>query len=96
MCLNRKVSGSFCAQHNKIQELFEYAKNKLHVINQIGKGKIRISSSGCMGRCTEGPVLVIYPDGIWYRYQSQSDIDEIINEHLLANRLVSRLLVNIN
>jgi (2Fe-2S) ferredoxin len=54
---------------------------------------VRINKAGCLDRCTEGPVLVVYPEGTWYRYVDTSDIDEIIDEHILAGRPVARLMV---
>ena len=44
-------------------------------------------------RCQDGPLLVIYPDDIWYRYIDRNDIDEIINEHIVKGNIVKRLLV---
>lgn len=70
-----------------------YAKEKIKALNLSGKGKIRINSAGCMDRCDEGPVLVVYPDGVWYTYVDKHDIDEIIEEHLLHGRVVTRLKI---
>jgi len=70
-----------------------YAKDKIKALNLSGKGKIRVNSAGCMDRCEEGPVLVVYPDGVWYTYVDQHDIDEIIEEHLLHGRVVARLKI---
>jgi (2Fe-2S) ferredoxin len=70
-----------------------YAKDKIKALNLSGKGKIRVNSAGCMDRCDEGPVLVVYPDGVWYTYVDQHDIDEIIEEHLLHGRVVTRLKI---
>ena len=70
-----------------------YAKDKIRALNLSGKGKIRANSAGCMDRCDEGPVLVVYPDGVWYTYVDKHDIDEIIEEHLLNGRIVTRLKI---
>ena len=70
-----------------------YAKDKIRALNLSGKGKIRVNSAGCMDRCDEGPVLVVYPDGVWYTYVDKHDIDEIIEEHLLHGRIVTRLKI---
>ena len=70
-----------------------YAKEKIRALNLNGKGKIRVNSAGCMDRCDEGPVLVVYPDGVWYTYVDKHDIDEIIEEHLLHGRVVTRLKI---
>jgi len=46
-----------------------------------------------MDRCDEGPVIAIYPQEIWYTYVTKSDIDEIIDEHLVHGRIVERLRI---
>lgn len=56
---------------------------------------IRVTRTSCMGRCGEGPTVAVYPDGIWYRGVSESDASELVREHLLADRIVSRLVDNI-
>lgn len=58
-----------------------------------GPKKFRVSQSGCLGRCDQGPCLVIYPDSVWYSYSSYADIDEIIDTHLVAGNLVNHLLI---
>lgn len=70
-----------------------YAKERLRDLNLIGPGQVRVSHSGCLGRCGEGPSLVIYPEGTWYAYKTRQDIDEIIDSHVLNGRVVSRLLM---
>ena len=57
------------------------------------KGGMRVNKAGCLDRCTEGPVLVVYPDNIWYKYNSKDDIDEIINSHIVNNNIVERLKI---
>ncbi|MEO5338898.1 MAG: (2Fe-2S) ferredoxin domain-containing protein [Magnetococcus sp. MYC-9] len=56
--------------------------------------RVRVSSSGCLNRCQSGPALVIYPQGVWYRYRSQADINEIVQRHLLGGEQVQRLLIS--
>ncbi|MCH2547360.1 MAG: (2Fe-2S) ferredoxin domain-containing protein [Alphaproteobacteria bacterium] len=51
----------------------------------------RINSSGCLDRCEMGPVLVVYPQGIWYHCPTKEDAEEIIQEHLINGRIVERL-----
>jgi sirohydrochlorin cobaltochelatase len=56
---------------------------------------IRITRTSCMGRCGEGPTVAVYPDGIWYRAVRESDASELVSDHLLNDRLVTRLVDNI-
>ena len=73
--------------------IFLYMKNKIKSLNLRKKKKCRVNRAGCFDRCKDGPLLVIYPDDIWYRYIDQNDIDEIISEHILKGNIVKRLLV---
>ncbi len=56
---------------------------------------VRVTVTSCMGRCGEGPTVAVYPDGIWYRGVQLADAEELVKEHLLADRLVARLVDNI-
>jgi sirohydrochlorin cobaltochelatase len=53
---------------------------------------IRVTRTGCMGRCGEGPTVAVYPDGIWYRGVQLEDAGELVQEHLLHDRIVTRLV----
>lgn len=57
--------------------------------------EIRVTRTGCMGRCGEGPTIAVYPDGIWYRGVQETDAAELVQEHLIHDRLVARLVDNI-
>lgn len=60
----------------------------------LGLDEVRINNAGCLGRCALGPVLVIYPDAAWYRFDSIADIDEILDRHLGRGQRVERLLLD--
>jgi sirohydrochlorin cobaltochelatase len=53
---------------------------------------VRVTRTGCMGRCGEGPTVAVYPDGVWYRGVRAEDAPELVREHLLGDRLVARLV----
>lgn len=72
----------------------DYAKARAKQLELSGKGRIRINTSGCLDRCDEGPVIVVYPEGTWYTYVDQEDIDEIIESHLVQGKPVKRLLLD--
>jgi len=82
-----------CCNHCGSAEIREYAKNRVKELNLAGAGKIRVNQAGCLDRCEEGPVCVIYPEGIWYTYVDESDIDEIIESDLLGGIPVERLKI---
>ena len=54
---------------------------------------IRINLSGCLNLCEYGPVMVVYPEGVWYRYETEADIEEILDRHVLRGERVQRLMV---
>jgi len=49
-------------------------------------GQVGFTASGCLGYCSAGPLLVIYPEGVWYRPQSEGDIDRIFDSHSQHDR----------
>jgi (2Fe-2S) ferredoxin len=71
----------------------DYAKARIKELGLAGKGNVRVNQAGCMDRCEEGPVLVVYPQGVWYTYVDKDDVDEIIEEHLVNGRIVERLRI---
>lgn len=71
----------------------EYAKQRVKALGLAGPGKVRINKAGCLDRCEEGPVVVVYPEGVWYTYVDQNDIDEIIESHLCDGKVVERLRI---
>jgi len=92
-CVNQRDDGTACCADKGARALRDYAKQKLKQAGLHGPGHMRVNMAGCMGRCDEGPILVVYPEGIWYTYIDEHDIDEIIDEHLLAGRVVKRLRI---
>jgi (2Fe-2S) ferredoxin len=50
-----------------------------------------VNRAGCFDRCSEGPLLVVYPEAVWYTFVDQEDIDEIIASHLQQGKIVERL-----
>lgn len=71
----------------------DYAKAKVKALGLAGAGAVRVNNAGCLDRCEEGPVCVIYPEGVWYTYVDEQDLDEIIESHLGRGEPVQRLLL---
>lgn len=70
-----------------------YAKQRIKSLGLNGEGGVRINTAGCLDRCSEGPVIVVYPEEIWYTWLDESDIDEIIEQHLQHGKPVKRLML---
>ena len=92
-CINQREGTATCCNNIGAQEIRDYAKNRIKALKLNGKKNVRINNAGCLDRCDEGPVIVIYPEEVWYTYVDQEDIDEIINEHLINGRIVERLKI---
>ena len=54
--------------------------------------KIQTTRVMCMGRCGEGPIVCVYPDGVWYRKVLNDDAEKIFEEHLCNNKPVGELI----
>ena len=92
-CLNQRPEGEACCQDKGAEAAFNYMKAQVKKLNLSGEGKVRINRAGCLDRCNEGPLMVIYPEAIWYTFIDNADIDEIIESHLLNGKVVERLTV---
>jgi (2Fe-2S) ferredoxin len=71
--------------------LREYAKERVKALGLSGPGQVRVNTAGCLDRCELGPVCVVYPEGVWYTFIDEVDLDEIIESHLINGKPVERL-----
>lgn len=92
-CTNQREDGAACCADHDAQTMRDYAKQRIKALGLNGPGQCRINSAGCMDRCSEGPVIAVYPEAVWYTYVDKADIDEIIQEHFLNGRTVARLKI---
>lgn len=92
-CCNQREEGKACCNDHGARELRDYAKAQVKQLGLNGPGKVRVNNAGCLDRCKEGPVLVVYPEAVWYTYVDTDDIDEIVREHLAGGRVVERLRI---
>jgi (2Fe-2S) ferredoxin len=93
VCCNQREAGEQCCNNVGGSEMFAYAKDRIGALKKNGPGHIRINKAGCLGRCEQGPVMVVYPQETWYSFIDKEDIDEIINQHLLGGQIVERLKI---
>jgi (2Fe-2S) ferredoxin len=91
ICTNDKESGKVCCGSEHGMALVTKFRE---VLAEKGlKGKIRAQRSGCLDACSKGPALVIYPEGTYYGNIQLTDVDRIINEHIIAGRIVNDLVL---
>ena len=94
VCENRRTDGRACCAEGAaaIEEgAVKVLRDCLRAEGAHGKGNVRINRAGCFDRCAQGPVLVVYPEGVWYRYDSREDLQKIARSHLLDGEIVEAL-----
>ena len=90
-CLNQREAGEACCANRDAQAAFDHCKARAKAAGLVGAGKLRVNRAGCLDRCADGPVCVVYPEAVWYSYVDRDDIDEIFESHLRQGRVVERL-----
>jgi (2Fe-2S) ferredoxin len=95
-CLNERKNGEDCCAHHYAQAGFDRCKQRVKEAGLAGPGQVRVNKAGCLDRCSAGPVAVVYPEGVWYSYVDEQDIDEIVESHLKNGKVVERLLTPAN
>ncbi|OIQ88461.1 ferredoxin, 2Fe-2S [mine drainage metagenome] len=90
-CLNQRDDGRACCADQGAEAAFDHCKRAVKGAGMAGAGQVRVNRAGCLDRCDDGPVCVVYPEGVWYTYVDQSDIDEIVERHLRGGEVVERL-----
>ena len=93
ICGNQRPPGAPrpCCDPEARAELQKAFKEKLAARGL--KGKVRANQSGCLDQCEHGPNLVVYPDAVWYGFVTLSDVDEIIDSHIVGGKPVERLML---
>jgi len=77
------------------RSLVRYLKSLLETLG-IGSDQVRVNRAGCLGVCTQGAILCIYPEAIWYCRVDHAAIDRIVREHLLGGKEVEALVMHRN
>ena len=83
---NKRSCGS-----EEVNEIRTYMKEK---IKKSGLKDIRVNSAGCLNRCKKGPLMVIYPEGLWLKVTNKEDADLIIENVIKNNKLIKKLLIS--
>ena len=82
-------TGTGCESAGASGIIAEFEKQlKAHNLDK----EVRVVKTGCLGLCAKGPNVVIYPEGVFYCHVSPEDVQEIVEEHILKGRTVTRLI----
>ncbi len=82
------TSGKTCSQEGG-EEICSLLRKE--VLDCGLKGKVRINKAGCFDQCGHGPLVVVYPEQVWYARVKPEDVREIVQSHLVDNKPVQRL-----
>lgn len=90
ICTNERTGGTrkSCGEEHGMQLVAAFKKKLKDMQLPI---KVRAQRAGCLDICDFGPTLVIYPEGVFYVGVELSDVDEIIDSHVINGRIVERL-----
>ena len=91
VCSSSRINGE--------QKGFCFSKDSVSVIQAFMEeieereltNEVMVTNTGCLGICSKGPVVVVYPEGVWYKEVSIDDVPEIVEEHFENGRKVERL-----
>jgi len=84
------TSGETCPQQGDVEQ---YVKTLRTAAATAGKhAEVRVNKAGCFSQCGHGPMIVVYPENVWYAGVRAEDVQEIVQSHLIGGKPVERLL----
>ena len=83
------TSGDTCPEQGDVEKFVKVLRDG---VKSAGKqGEIRVNKAGCFSQCGHGPMMVVYPENVWYAGVKESDLPEILASHIVDGKPVERL-----
>ncbi len=89
VCTQEKPEGAKSCPHNGSMGILRVLEHEL--LSQGLDDEVQVTTCGCLGLCDEGPMLIVYPEGVWYHKVQEQDAAEIVGSHLRSGKVVERL-----
>lgn len=91
VCTSSRVNGQqkgYCYSHAGVDIVTAFMEE---IQDRELEGEVFINNTGCFGLCEQGPIVVVYPDNVWYGHVTPDDVAEIMDEHIEGGKVVARL-----
>lgn len=93
MCTSSRINGQqkgYCHQQESVNLVQAFMEE---IEDRELSGEVVLSNTGCFGICEKGPIVVVYPEGVWYGNVTAADVEEIFDEHFEGGKPVERLMI---